>query len=266
MNKLKVAFGVLLVLKLASNACAVSDSVRLAELLAENADLKDRATRAEAEIRLLRAESARRVSEMGLEISERKSRLHSEESALIDLEHTSETHDTNNTTKNESKLVCEWDNVNAEDHCNKKCSTNVAMIDENCKMTEEAYVGIPSRIKQVGTDRSPKWNIVDDQGGLLGTVSCPCNGADGTTLTEEDAIKVIVGQVAAMGMPAAWKARLCAPQQKYWPSMWNGKVTISAIVMLKCWHKKCAGGGGGFLSIDDLLLDDADSFGGGSEC
>jgi len=176
------------------------------------------------------------------------------------------------------------------DRCNKNCWIDLKLMDKSCRMTRKYLHWGMQKVKFVGTSAHPKWNIVERTKTLeriQGTVACPCHFSDGKPLTEEDALRLIVGQVSAMGIikSAALGALQSTgqkgrkPQHKYPPRAavkWNMKIALSVVKMLKCWNKKCRVGGCG----EEALLDgSADKlrgrpvelqlgvgFGGGTEC
>lgn len=133
-----------------------------------------------------------------------------------------------------------------ERRCQDKCFMNPNYFDKQCVIFENGFKQQtdPKFIKPVGTSKSPSWNLYSYLGEKLGTISCPCS-ADGKTLSEMDATRRIVGQVAAMGLPDEWIGKMCEGRRlgrKSWTeAMWNAKVTLSTITMLKCWTKKCSG-------------------------
>jgi len=173
------------------------------------------------------------------------------------------------------------------DRCNKNCWINLNLMDKTCRMTREYLQKNLQKVKFVGTSARPKWNIVERTRTLeriQGTVECPCHFSDGKPLSEEDALRSIVGQVAAMGITkSAALGALQSTGQKgrksYPPKAavsWNTKIALSVVKMLKCWNKKCRVGGCG---EEALLAGSADNlpgrpvelqlgagFGGGTEC
>ena len=83
-------------------------------------------------------------------------------------------------------------------------------FDTECKMIPERFKDeiSPEKIKWTGTDAQLKWALfgVIVDGKLLshlGEVSCPCT-IDGRALGENEALRAILGQLAAMGMPDKW--------------------------------------------------------------
>ena len=64
-------------------------------------------------------------------------------------------------------------------------------------------------------------------------------------LSEIDAAKVIVGQVAAIGYPDMMAGDMCSKRkigQKSWTeSVWNGLAATATIAMHKCWTRSCSG-------------------------
>merc|ERR1711924_211041 len=140
-------------------------------------------------------------------------------------------------------------------------------------------------IKSVGTPRHPSWQLwgavkVRGPRVLLGTVSCPCNVGI-QRMSEEEALRTIVGQVAAISIPNQWmdifvKARISG-RKDFREANWNAKVGIATVKMLKCWEKKCQMHADQAAStLEDLVLDAqknryvdldlSDKFGGGTEC
>jgi len=172
--------------------------------------------------------------------------------------------------------------TNAKTHCQGKCWMNPAHFDKNCSLTPKALTGEKSKLRQVGTEAEPKWELRggkdrENKEKLLGTVSCPCS-ADGTPLTEEEAIRRIIGQVAAMGFPDQWVRPMfnqrSIGKKSYVEGLWNAKVAVSIVAMLKCWTKKCSGAASADeVQLNDFLkdaagnlLDEGNSWGGGAAC
>jgi len=231
------------------------------EVLAENARLRSENTllsnaltaenaRSQAEIAQLKAEIARLQAKKIIGVAELEE---GEKTGADDVD------------DDDAGKICtslKGKKTNPAEHCNGKCWMLKAYFEKTCKMTERSFkfeLG-PNKLRQVGTSAAPKWEIYGYGSNMkeyLGSVSCPCS-ADGTALTETDAIRTIVGQVGAMAFPDEWAKKMCKARGQGRKSsveaQWNSKVTLSTIAMLKCWKKKCEKGSSA-QALDDLLIE-----------
>ena len=127
----------------------------------------------------------------------------------------------------------------------------------SCMLTKKRMKQIERMVDFVGTSSNPKWAIRmsgrqrgrDGKKRVRGMVECPCHASDGAPLTENEAVKVIVGQVASIGIPNnAAKAALRANgferngYYRYASVAWNERVALSVMKMVKCWRSKCLAG------------------------
>jgi hypothetical protein len=70
------------------------------------------------------------------------------------------------------------------------------------------------------------------------TVKCPCNGADGKTLSTQEALYNILGQLAQIGIPPVVAAQTATGTTK--GGGWNIMTGYATFLMIECWKKKCA--------------------------
>merc|ERR1711998_337070 len=94
-------------------------------------------------------------------------------------------------------------------------------------------------------------------GTVLGTVSCPCKNSAGKAMTETEALRSIVGQVASMRLP--WATAICKKRDKgvisQMEALWNSKVTLATVQMYRCWMAKCSAvPEDTTMDLQDLLL------------
>jgi len=152
-------------------------------------------------------------------------------------------------------------------NCQGKCWMKQKAWHKNCTMVEWQYKAqiSPPLFKYVGSHDHPQWSLFTGRANLLGTISCPCKRR-GVAISAELALRTILGQVAAMGMPRNLEGQLCdcrkQGKKSVMASFWNAKVALATVRLLHCWKARCSLSGG---NIDDFL-DTADSFGGGSFC
>merc|ERR1719263_2417146 len=92
-------------------------------------------------------------------------------------------------------------------------------------------------------------------------VSCPCQ-QDGKPLTEQDALRRILGQAAAM------QNEFTKPERV---PVFAMKVGIATLRMMNCWKKKCQGPAkardGSLLSmLSEVEVQLGTGYGGGTDC
>jgi len=307
---LKAIFALLV---FSTSACADLNSMQADALLAENAKHKAEIVRSQskiaqqaAEIALLKAEIARQHAKQNTAIrldspvgTAKATKPATKSAAKLDhgilvpgasnikalvkpVTNTKPTEPTGTTVATAVKAR-EKGRRTCPGRCQGKCSMPPNWWDAACKMKKAPFKWqtSPKRIKQVGTAEHPKWSLIGNnlKGNptVLGSVSCPCN-TGGKVMTEDDAIRTIVGQVAAIGIPHEWLGQMCKKLSKGLTanieSWWNAKVTLSTIRMLKCWKRRCSGAAAAANNdasahgqLSELLEDAADNaFGGGAMC
>lgn len=168
-----------------------------------------------------------------------------------------------------SKKVC-------KNHCNGNCWLPRKLVDGTCKLTSKYFNKFVQGVVSVGNHSQPAWNIMGGRGykQIFGTVTCPCTHADGKPMSEEHALRVISGQVSAIGIPDLFAKRSLGLKFKgnphpgktrYYGSAWTARLVLATVAMQKCWKKNCAAvTEGGLLS--KLTLDLEDDWGGGATC
>lgn len=140
-------------------------------------------------------------------------------------------------------------------------------------MKEKELDKIIHQIKFTGTRKHPRWEIWND-GYLEGKVACPCNGSEGGLLTKHQAMRKIVGQIAALGTPwymAEASLGKYGEDKRPWIVWWNARLAVSAVVLINCWERNCAPKKprSGDETLTSLLQDEDGSkmdFGGGAAC
>jgi hypothetical protein len=266
---------IVLFLAWASSAYASLNSAHINEIIAENARLK-------SQITLLKTENARSKNQLGQQAMEIK-RLKTEIERRIEPAVAVQTHfdghasvQTGDTDEFEVMADIQATKT-CPGRCQNKCFMSPNHFDQSCTLKEDKFkLEISkSRIRSVGTPSYPKWSL--HAGGVkqsfLGNVSCPCISGN-QVLSEYDAVRRIVGQVAAMGYPDVWAKRVCNARNKGKRALeegfWNMKVTVATIFMLECWKKKCAAPGNNEAASDayqlDVLLNEDVDQGAGWNC
>jgi hypothetical protein len=130
---------------------------------------------------------------------------------------------------------------------------------KNCDKCQGQYkaAGTPAR------HPTQRWSLYAGDGGWMGAVTCPCTDSHGNAMSEVDAVRVIGGQVAALGIPKKYLKPICKSFQNGihdWRTItWNTKVMLSTVKMLRCWKAKCA-------NASSVELQLQDGYGGGTEC
>jgi len=252
---------------LASSACASSSSMKIDEILEENSRLR-------SEISRLKIGNAREVAELKAEIA----RLRGGESApdyassIVNFEEQPRER-ANGIEYTEAMVALEEDvrgkgreggtkgselcpdGFKRSEHCQGKCWMSKGWFTAKCVLTRSAAENETSqkKLKQgVSRDGSMKWTLKDMFRRELGTVFCPCH-ENGKALTEEEAIRKMIGQVSALGFPSAWRESMAETwsqgRRSKKESAWNAKVTVSFVAMLKCWQAKCLAGKGAGVSF-----------------
>jgi len=160
--------------------------------------------------------------------------------------------------------------------CLKNCWIPNMVLDAKCHLANSSRVRwIKSQVKFVGTKAHPRWDLYAGST-VAAQVSCPCVGSNGHTLTEAQATDSIVGQVAAVGIPAGYAAMalgVYGDGRRRSIVEWNARLVLSTLKMVKCWRAACFGGsheaqleqagdvqatGDGFGEGLDALLDASD--------
>merc|ERR1712224_267929 len=96
--------------------------------------------------------------------------------------------------------------------------TKIKTLDADCFITTSVLGMIKSRFRPTGTPDHPRWsfNYTTSEFGVSPpeleevTVECPCSAADGQTLDQETALRNILGQVAAIGIPKVIAERVAS--------------------------------------------------------
>merc|ERR1712196_76881 len=100
------------------------------------------------------------------------------------------------------------------DHCRQDCTIGTKFLDRSCGLTVWGAKFIKDSIQFVGTQTKPKWYLLggvpykgvpltQKTAKIESTISCPCNEG-GKPLDAGAAERIILGQIAANGMPA-WR-------------------------------------------------------------
>jgi len=166
-----------------------------------------------------------------------------------------------------------------DDRCNGNCWLPASMFNDKCMMTLGTYDSYLQGVVLVGTDQqNPKWNIMGgkDYNTTVATVSCPCNHADGTRMSRKDAIRLIAGQVSAIGFPD-WHA-LRSLGEKGDENRWHGpswllRLSLATVKMVLCWKDKCEAAGTELTQdiqigndLDNMLKESSESAAGWNAC
>jgi len=222
-------------------ALLLATSTPLDHDLSDVASLKAKVARQSSRIRELEAENALLRSQKGVLSEETMADLTLEEDV-----------------SKSNKGQCHFNALSTgtcPNHCQGKCYLKSSHFDSKCRMNAKTFAKQTSSdmVELVKNSTRPQWKLRGVVGkdpqtghskfGLLGTVSCPCT-EKGKDLTEVDAVRSIVGQVAALGIPDVWLQWMCQKRASGGMSsqvaIWNSKVVVSAMKMLHCWKSKCA--------------------------
>merc|ERR1711998_280318 len=144
--------------------------------------------------------------------------------------------------------------VPRSEFCGGNCLIPRDELDANCTVTDEAFEKFRKSVRFTGKKEEgiPRWEIIHDTGGsvrgsgrLLGEVACPCKHGN-VNVTEDEALKRIVGQVAKLGIgertaEAALGHETIKDKDLAAPVGWNAKVGLATYDMVKCWKSLCAG-------------------------
>jgi len=165
-----------------------------------------------------------------------------------------------------------------DDRCNGNCWLPTKMFNHKCMMTSGTYASYLQGVVSVGTDQNPKWNIMGGEGynTTVATVSCPCNHADGTQMSRTDAIRLIAGQVSAIGFPD-WHARRSLGEKgdglRWHGPSWLLRLSLATVKMVLCWKDKCEAAGTELTQdiqidndLDNMLKESSESAAGWNAC
>jgi len=148
------------------------------------------------------------------------------------------------------------------EHCQENCE--IRNLEADCSISTENLEKIQNRLKFTGTSDHPKWsfNYSTSERGVTPpdlhevTVECPCSAADGDTLNQTTALRYILGQVAAVGVPKEIADRVAADETRADGFMMQMGYAVTK--MISCWDTKCKGS----QSFDLLET----GWGGGATC
>jgi len=154
------------------------------------------------------------------------------------------------------------DGSQPSDHCQADC--RIRSLDADCSMSTRMLTNVQNRLKSTGTTDHPKWsfNYTTSEFGVNPpeleevTVECPCSAADGQTLDEETALRNILGQIAAIGIPKVIAERVAAGESR--SDSFMSQIGYAVTKMMSCWDANCKG------SQSFNLLETG--FGGGAYC
>jgi regulator of replication initiation timing len=124
--------------------------------------------------------------------------------------------------------------------CQNKCWLPTNQYAQSCAVTDTEYEA-QARLTLgdfTSSAAGGTWYLRGPNNLLLGKVTCPCPKKQGETLTEYQAEKIIIGQVAAIGLPQFIAEKM--QSHHIAGAKWNSKVAISVLAMLKCWKQNCA--------------------------
>lgn len=157
--------------------------------------------------------------------------------------------------------------------CNGNCWIGTKFADANCTLAETEFVHIQKAVAfKKASLVVPSWDIWHKKEGeaatIRGTIRCPCtksnDGGNTVAMSMHEASKVIIGQVAAMGIPsdvAESSLGQNGDNLRIKAAYWNAKVAVSVINMLRCWRSKCE-----IPESGTAELQLGDRFGGGAYC
>lgn len=111
---------------------------------------------------------------------------------------------------------------------------------KNCKqcvgLTQECFNHNVAKTRFVGSSNCPEWKIT--QSGMTNVVvKCPCQyGSSNRT----DAVKVIAGQIADIGVPVSEALQVVASNNPKKAKSLLARSVIAGIKMYMCWVEKCS--------------------------
>jgi len=234
-----------------ANAAELSSeelSVKLAEARAENERLQASMAEKDGEVQRLRAKlgiTQENDNELNLQD------LIGEEDLMDDEEWPAEEDEIDEGVEANDAKKCPG-------RCNKDCgipNKGKYGVDAGCKLTQANFGHINKKIKFVGTKAHPKWKV--PFWGFTKTFECPCHTSKGRALHPDEALRLILGQLWAVGVP-----------KKYAENVAKGKSRGSGLVarmgyavtkMFTCWKSKCSGKVSGLELLQDF-------WGGGASC
>jgi len=154
------------------------------------------------------------------------------------------------------------DGKEPSEHCQANCK--IKTLDADCFITTSVLGMIKSRFRPTGTSDHPRWsfNYTTSEFGVSPpeleevTVECPCSAADGQTLDQETALRNILGQVAAIGIPKVIAERVASGTTR--SDAFMSQMGYAVVKMMSCWATNCRG------SQNFNLLETG--FGGGAMC
>jgi cell division protein FtsB len=139
------------------------------------------------------------------------------------------------------------------EHCNGNCwLTPDSGVDKNCLLTLNTLDFNMRSVRFEGTNDHPKWGIYENPlifSSISGRVDCPCKvGTSGGKLSDREAVRRIVGQVAAIGADRrAWDDRRKIQLRHEGHEallrvtvLFNAKVAFAALKMFQCWKSLCS--------------------------
>jgi len=165
-------------------------------------------------------------------------------------------------------------------------------LDAKCAVKDDFYNVLQENFRlKMRDDNVPRWQILlgkDAYRHFLGEVACPCQ-KNNHTLSEDAALRAIVGQVAALGIDEVTaemalvgsdkrqsvkgkrdNALLFTPETRrrhqkephrhlMKPMRWNAKVALATYQMISCWKAIC------YADEEDGLLDNSAGVRGGEQ-
>jgi len=157
--------------------------------------------------------------------------------------------------------------------CLGDCGIPKKVLNRKCKAPKSMLTWIKKTVAYKGRE-AMSWDILNDRSGdqtykqrIIGKVSCPCHESGGKKLSEDDALRIILGQVAVVKTPKVslldvkkWASKAAVERAREVKT--NMKISYSTLLLLRCWKAQCYGSKDGASS--DLQL--AGGFGGGASC
>lgn len=134
---------------------------------------------------------------------------------------------------------------------------DMPLFGADCALSPEVYNHIKERVASVGSSRwEVDWNTVDAQQRVLSkqkiTVHCPCHAARGGRLDAETALRLIIGQVAATGVPRDLARQIASGHMR--GDTFIMRLALATTKMFTCWQQACSTSLTG-SGLDDLLIE-----------